>query len=201
MQNNIDKIFVGFGAQPVLVGLRATEDTVAGAVGLRFDLNIDNSLFQLRSPVIGMIFVNENYLKSFPDLEINFILAHECAHILKSHVLSKAFWTLLETIANGPRNENRAVVESIKLVLALGSRDYLPPNASSLRNNEYEADAIGVSITRNLRSAISCLTRLSGNKLDAPSHQWELFDIPIPAMTLRERIHQLKSSAASLGLI
>jgi hypothetical protein len=125
MQNYIYKIFAGFGAQPVLVGLRATEDTIAGAVGLRLDLNIDNSLFQLRSPVIGMIFVNENYLKSFPDVEVYFILAHECAHILKSHVLSKAFWTLLETIANGPKNENRAVAESIKLALALGLSSWI----------------------------------------------------------------------------
>jgi Luciferase-like monooxygenase len=86
------------------------------------------------------------------------------------------------------------------MALALGSRDYLPPNASSLRNNEYEADAIGVSITRDLRSAISCLRRLSGNNLDAPLHQWELFDSPIPAMALGEKIHQLKSSTNLAGI-
>ena len=60
MRNNIDNIFVRFGAQSVLVGLRATEATIAGAVGLRLEVGgIDN--LPGPSPVKGMIFVNENF--------------------------------------------------------------------------------------------------------------------------------------------
>ena len=79
-----------------------------------------------------------------------------------------------------------------KATLALMSPDHLSPDARALRNNEYEADRIAVTITHDLQSAINCLTKLSGGNLNNPSHMWELFNIPIPAMTLGQRIQKLR---------
>jgi hypothetical protein len=81
-----------------------------------------------------------------------------------------------------------------KAILALLSPDRLPPNAISLRDNQYEADEIAVRfVTGDLNAAISCLRKLSGGKPNAPSHNWELWGIQLPAMTLQERIAELRS--------
>ncbi|PWU79263.1 MAG: hypothetical protein DLM72_18290 [Candidatus Nitrosopolaris wilkensis] len=89
----------------------------------------------------------------------------------------------------------------IKIFLALNSKDRLPPNAIILRNNEYKADEIAVAkVTHDLRSAISCLTKLSGNKLKKASHTWELFDRNFPAMTVQQRIQELRTRANAFGI-
>ena len=100
------------------------------------------------------------------------------------------------TRAKGPKQENKVIVEIIKGALALISPDRLSPPAISLRDNEYEADNIAVRMTGDIQSAISSLTKLSGDgNLNNSSHTWELFDIEIPAMTLKQRIAQLRRSA------
>ena len=68
----------------------------------------------------------------------------------------------------------------------------MPPNAETLRNQEYEADRVAVSITGDLTSATTCLSKLVGNNMNAPSHIWELFDKAVPAMTMGERIEVLR---------
>lgn len=108
MRYSINQIFANFGSQSVFVGLQPTQQTIAGAVGLR--LNIDSQLLQLYNPVVGMIVINEIYLKTFPDAETYFILAHECAHISRNHILSRAFWNLTKIILKGPNDKNRSIV-------------------------------------------------------------------------------------------
>jgi Zn-dependent protease with chaperone function len=79
----------------------------------------------------------------------------------------------------------------IKGILALLSRDGLPPNATSLRDNEYEADEIAVRFVHP-DTAVSCLRRLSDGKDESPSHYWEFLSTPLPAMSVGERIAELR---------
>jgi len=98
----------------------------------------------------------------------------------------------LEQILKGEKNENYQIVELLKILLGVFSKDGIPPNAVTLRDQEYEADALAVSITGDLSSAISVLTRLADGDLKNPSDTWELFGMQMPAMTLEERITELK---------
>lgn len=187
MNQIVKQIFATLGANNVSVNVQHnTLVPVAGATGI-------NPSF-LPFPVTGVIFINNDALEQlrFNDKELIFILAHECAHIYQNHIISKIGWSFLESILKGPENKYYVVVELIKGILALLSRDGLPPNAESLRDNEYEADEIAVRfVTNDIASAVSCLRRLSGGNDESPSHNWEFWNTPLPAMSVRERISEL----------
>ena len=191
-QSLVDEILIKLGAKASLVFVQSTTQTVASALGLKLDISVP--LVDLRPPaVVGLVYVNDKYLNNgFTDSEIQFILAHECAHIFNNHLISRLFWNVLEKVAKGEKNENYDMVELIKALLALTSTQHLPPNAITLRNQEYEADEIAVRLTGDLESAMSCLKKLVGNNMDNPSHAWELFDTAVPAMNMGQRIDELR---------
>ena len=100
----------------------------------------------------GTIYVHIKSLRHFTSAEIKFILAHESCHILKNHLVSKIAWNIIEQLVKGlVRSQNVAIVELVKAALALMSRDHLPPNARSLRDNEYEADCVAVKMTGDIQ--------------------------------------------------
>ena len=192
MQSNVNQIFAAMGAQTNLVFVRPIKTTIAAAVGVK--LNETVTILGLNSPAVGgFIYVNEKILnKSFTDSEIDFILAHECAHIFNNHTIATLFWNLFEKALKGEKNENYELIEIIKIGFVILSKSHLPPNAETLRDQEYEADRIAVSITHDLTSAVSCLSKLAGNNMNAPSHMWELFDKALPAMKMGQRIEALR---------
>lgn len=195
MQSVVNQIFAALGAQRQIVVVQPTKSTIAGATGLRADVNLP--FFDLQGTVVaGIIHVNDSYLKNFTDEEVRFILAHECAHIFNNHAITTVLWKIIEQATKGEKNENYLAVEIIKILLALNSPDSLPPNAKTLKEQEYEADAIAVQVTGDLQSAISCLSKLAGNDMSRPSHTWELFGMHLPAMTLRARIEELRRRVA-----
>ncbi|MGB7953059.1 MAG: hypothetical protein WCF23_03690 [Candidatus Nitrosopolaris sp.] len=78
------------------------------------------------------------------------------------------------------------------------SPDFLPPKVLLLRSQEYEADAFAVRyITHDLSTASSCLRKLFGDNLNGPSHEWELIGLPLPAMTVQQRIDELHGRSAN----
>ena len=179
------------GVQNIFTSVHLTNKTIAGAIGISTDLSIP--FVNVQGPsAIGLVFVNRNYLNYFTDSEWSFIMAHESAHIFHNHVLSSAFWTITERLAKGNRNQNYVLVNSIKALLAMLSPDRLPPVASELRNNEYAADETALAVTGDIVAAERTLNKLSGGNLESPFHTWELFDVPLPAMTLRMRIKELR---------
>lgn len=194
MKNYVDDIFSTMRIKTNLVSVQSTRDTIASTIGVK----INDVIFTLgfESPVvIGIIYVNEKILgKGFTDPETQFILAHECSHIFNNHVISKLFWNVLENTLKREQKENHQIIELLKVAFVLLSKSHLPPNAETLRNQEYEADRMAVSITRDIESAISCLSKLVGNNMNAPSHTWELFDSIFPAMTMGQRIEVLRCS-------
>lgn len=195
MQGNINQIFTAMGVKTFLVFVQPTKSTIAAAVGLKVNEMI--TILGLNPPAVGgFIYVNEKFLnKGFTDGEIRFILAHECAHIFNNHVVATLFWNLFEKALKGQKNENYELIEIIKIGFVLMAKNHLPPNAETLRDQEYEADRIAVSITGDLASAVSCLSKLVNNNMNAPSHVWELFDKAIPAMKMGERIESLRRNA------
>lgn len=182
------------GARTIFVSIRSARNTIASATGIKVTDIV--SLFGFESPAVGgIVNINEKILsKGFTDSEIRFIIAHECAHIFNNHVIARLFWDILEQTFKGEKKENHQLVEFIKAGFVLLSQSHLPPNAETLRDQEYEADKIAVSITGDLQSAISCLSKLVGNNMNASSHTWELFDTNVPVMTMGQRIETLRRS-------
>jgi len=191
MQNLANQFLYKLGATTVIIYVKPTRKTIAAAVGIK----INEAILGFTPPATGgFIYVNDKLLnKGFTDSEISFILAHECTHIFHNHVITTAFWNVLEQAVKGESNEHYVLVEFLKLTLAMSSKSKLPPNAETLRNQEYEADRIGVNITGDLASAISCLSKLAGNDMNTPSHTWELFGKAVPAMRMGERIATLRA--------
>ncbi len=114
-------------------------------------------------------------------------------------MVSTTFWYLLEKYLKGENLENAMIIEFVKIILAIRSKSGLPPNAETLRDQEYEADKLAVlQLTRDIDSAISCLTKLVNGDLDSPSHTWELFDKAFPAMTMRQRIEVLRKNVLGM---
>lgn len=196
MNGIANRIMHRLGANIVFIFLRPTKQVIAGATGGRID-NVP--LFQNAGKVVaGIIYIDRARLRGFSHEEIEFIFTHECVHIYMNHSITTFFWKWLEKSLKGDNNENYDLIEAAKVVLSLMSPDHLPPNAITLRDQEFEADSIAVRTTGDLRSAVSCLTKLCGGNLNGPSHVWELFDIPMPAMTMQQRTVELQRRVSLL---
>jgi Zn-dependent protease with chaperone function len=170
-----------------VIVINTKNSLIAGAFG------INSTIWPINTK--GIILINSDYLDQgqFTEKEIQFILAHETAHIYKNHSLNTLMWNIIERLLKNVDYNAPLIVETFKGLLTLLSPNNLPPNAEDLKNNEYEADMIALNyVTGDLRSAISCLQKLSNGDLNSPSHTWELFDLKLPAMTLRQRIDVLK---------
>lgn len=170
-----------------VIVINTKNSLIAGAFG------INSTIWSINTK--GIILINSDYLDQgqFTEKEIQFILAHETAHIYKNHSLNTLMWNIIERLLKNVDYNAPIIVETFKGLLTLLSPNSLPPNAEDLKNNEYEADMIALNyVTGDLRSAISCLQKLSNGDLNSPSHTWELFDLKLPAMTLRQRIDVLK---------
>ena len=191
----VTDVFDSFKVTNKWFAILDTTETIAGALGGYTD--IEFTWLNLNgASIVGLVFVNEKYMNYFTDSEWGFIIAHECSHIFKNHVLGSAFWKIAEKVLKGPEDENKALVGCIKLLLAVLSPERLPPDAIALKNQEYEADERAVQYTRDLDSAINCLRKLGTGNLGAPSHLWDLVDVKLPAMTIGERIDELTRRTA-----
>ncbi len=169
---------------------------IAGAFG------INSTIWPINTK--GIVLINFDYLsqQQFTEKEVQFILAHEIAHIYKNHSINTLMWNIIEQILKNLDYNAPIIVDTFKGFLELLSPNNLPPNAEDLKNNEYEADLIALNyITGDLRNAISCLQKLSNGDLNSPSHTWELYNLNLPAMTLKQRIEVLKERYYSFRTI
>ena len=124
----VRQIFNRLGVNNISVDVRPITKPVAWAIGI-------NPEGFLSIPVTGVIYVDNSYLQRnrFTKQEIIFLLAHECGHIFRNHIVSRIGWYILESVAKGPQNKNYNIVEMIKAILALFSPNLLPPNVKALR--------------------------------------------------------------------
>lgn len=163
---------------------------------------INSTIWPINTKGIILINLDELYQRQFTEKEIQFVIAHETAHIYKNHSLNTLMWNIIERLLVNLDYNSPLIVETFKGFLSLLSPNNLPPNAEDLKNNEYEADLIALNyVTGDLRNAISCLQKLSNGDLNSPSHTWELFNLNLPAMTLKQRIEVLKERYYSFRTI
>jgi hypothetical protein len=144
-------------------------DTIAAAAGITVSLPTWNNV-----TAIGIIHIKPDYLTFFSDKEWQFIIAHECSHIFYNHSVSTLLWSVLEAFLKGQRKENEAIVELVKALFIIFTPERLPPNAVTLRDNEYMADESALRITNDIRSARSCLMKICNGNLDSGSHFFDL---------------------------
>jgi hypothetical protein len=109
MNRLVKDIFARLRVTNVAVNVQQTLGTVACVKGI----NLSDFL---PVPVRGTIYIDDNYLqqRQFSDNEIIFILAHECVHIYRNHIVSKMAWEIFESFLKGAENKNYNIVESIK---------------------------------------------------------------------------------------
>jgi beta-lactamase regulating signal transducer with metallopeptidase domain len=119
-----------------VIVINTKNSLIAGAFG------INSTIWPINTK--GIILINSDYLDQgqFTEKEIQFILAHETAHIYKNHSLNTLMWNIIEQLLKNLDYNAPLIVETFKGLLTLLSPNNLPPNAEDLKNNEYEADMI-----------------------------------------------------------
>ena len=188
-QNRVSQLFMLLGCQQPFVDVEYLEEDsiLASAVGVT-----------VLSYPFGKIRVARKLLELLTDAEIEFVLAHEVAHIHLNHVVSTASFAVARELANEVAKHDAQWKTIIKLwdsfMLLRYGKGTLPPSAVVTKKQELDADTWAVFLTGNKLTACSALLKLVGNNPNAPSHTWEVFDKPLPVMTIRERMAALKSS-------
>jgi Zn-dependent protease with chaperone function len=192
LQNYVNNIFKRLGATSSAVTIIPTIYLSTSTIG--FNPNI------IGLPVRGTIYVNLNELAYFSDIEILFILGHECIHIYNNHIWARTGWTIIEDFFSGLDAKKIGTVDVIKtlysLINGLVNNTFLTPREETIRDQEYEADELAVKLIigqNNLQSAINCLNKLTNYNPKLVSHEWKLYSTPIPIMTMEQRINELKN--------
>jgi len=179
---------LGCSSAAVLVEVTFDGKLLAGAQG-----------GNLNGHAVGRVIVDDYLLRLLPDEELEFVLAHEVAHIFRNHFASTLTTAVVREVVEDAAREDATIKAVLlawdvwKVIRAVGGE--LSPAASTTRHNEFEADAYAVWLIGDKEIAKRSLLRLVGNDLDAPSHTWEVFGqtMPRPVLSMRERIAGLDS--------
>lgn len=143
----------------------------------------------------GKIKISWKLLDLLTDAEIEFVLAHEAAHIYLNHLVGTGSFTVARVLAEDAARSDPnvrvllTVWDVVKLLIFKGGN--LPPFAALTKEQELDADAWAVFLTGNKAAAHSALLKLAGNNPGVPSHTWEVLDATLPVMTIKERLSAL----------
>jgi Zn-dependent protease with chaperone function len=140
----------------------------------------------------GTITVSTGILRALTTEEIDFVLGHEITHIARNHLFGRGLLAAVRAVADAlavdePGLQKMLVGYDIAKLVQLFTGE-LPMGAALTKDQETEADARAVFATGNPTAARSVLRKLAGQNLDGPSHLWEVFDIELPVMSIRERL-------------
>ena len=154
-----------------------------------------------KNTVYALFLINNNIIQCFNLKEWNFIIAHECGHILHNH-------TLLSLIVNLPEMYSKiiSIIEKnpiyhqayqiLKVLIpSLIENRITTPERDVIRTSELEADRFAINYTGDLETAEKVLRKLGNGNIDVPSHFFEYDDKKIPALTLEERIKNIRNSS------
>lgn len=186
LQNRVNQFFAQLNCPlPLVVVEIFMEDNVlATAQGVT-----------LGSIALGKINISRKLLNLLTAAEVNFVIAHEVTHIHLNHLVGTGSFQVARTLVEeAARSDPKWKVllkgwDILKVFIYGGGN--LPPSAALTKEQELEADAWAVLLTRDKAAAHSALCKLVGNNLGAPSHTWEVFDTALPVMTIRERLSAL----------
>ena len=119
----------------------------------------------------GKIVIGRALIKSFSSEEIDFVLAHELAHLKCKHVFKMIAWLPVGTILIGigailPMFLGKIPLIGLSFWMTILGGWLLVGNLTWLsRRRELEADRIALSTTRNYPAAISALRKLASNNV------------------------------------
>ena len=185
LQGFVKRLFARLGCKLSIVAVEiSTEDKIlAGAQGVNFLIPF------------GKIKISRKLLDLLSNTEIEWVLAHEVAHIYLNHLVGTVSFAVARALAEDEARKDTnfkmllRVWDCFKLLTFVGGT--LPPSAALIKDQELDADALAVFLTRNKASARSALLKLTGNKPGVASHTWEVLSMPLPVMTIRERLSAL----------
>lgn len=186
LQNFANAFFFKLGNSRIQVSVQITDESkiIAGARGLK--------LFNIP---VGQIWVSKSFLQNLPEDEAKFVIAHEVVHIDQNHLPATVLLKLPKAIIDElGKVDVRALGLSLLwdfIKLWIRFQGGLPPEAAITKQQELQADVWAIFLTGNKTAAINCLKGLVNNNLDSPSHLWEIFDVKLPIMTMRERIGEI----------
>ena len=129
--------------------------------------------------------------------ELEFVVAHEASHIELNHLPPRI-------VADGVREiiKSSSKTDEFAKLLRWGwdflnllgyMKGELPMRAQITKDQELEADYLSIQLTGKKEAAVSCLRKLVSDDLTQPSHLWEVLGVPLPVMTMRERIDFIES--------
>jgi Zn-dependent protease with chaperone function len=176
MQAYVNQILTRYGHQDATISILHTDNPMYA-----YAIDCNPVVLPLRGAIYYNSLLDE---ATFTDAVIQFIIAHEYMHILKNHLLATTLANGVEELLKGSENQNYALVDFLKAILK--------PGEILIRIQECDADWGALEITKNLQSADTCLRKLVNGNLGLPSHTWELFHMEIPAMSMEERISELR---------
>ncbi len=185
LQERVNVIFnrLGCALSVVTVEISKEDNILATAQGVKFHIPF------------GKIKISQKLLEFLNYEEIEFVLAHESAHIFLNHMVGTGSFVVARALAeDAARNDSNlkgllVLWDNLKLLSFTAGK--LPPLASLTKDQELDADAWAVFVTRNKKAARSALLKLSGNDLSSASHTWEVLEMKIPVMSMRERLSAL----------
>ncbi len=103
------------------------------------------------SMAVGKITISRVLLELYDADELDFVLAHEVAHIYRNHLAARFTFAAARAIVDSLAREDRAIKELLALwtlwTLIRAATGGLPPDAAQLKQNELEADAWAVWLT------------------------------------------------------
>lgn len=149
----------------------------------------------------GKIIVGRTLVDRFTPDELDWVLAHEMAHLKCKHVIKSLLgWLLvvslmiaglLQTLFAKTISINGLLCSVTALLLTSGGLAWLS------RRRETEADRMALRVTRNLPAAVSALRKLTvGNKIEIPEELEHYLSHPKET----QRVQSLKKEAKRLGL-
>lgn len=161
-------------------------------------LSIPRNLFFDKNTVFAVFLINNNIMRSFNMREWNFIIAHECGHILYNHALlslivkaPEIYSKIISIVEKNPIYQQ--AYELIKFLIPLLIDNKITTiDKELIRKTEFEADHFAVRYTGDLETAENVLKRITNGNIDVPTHFFEYGDKKIPALTVEERINNIK---------
>lgn len=148
-----------------------------------------------KGDAVGTIKVARALLDLLNRREVEFVVAHEVAHIWRNHGPQRQLMFLARSLANAAA---RRSWEFLGLVVAwdmgqlrLAREGKLAPYGALVLQHEVEADGIAVFLTEDLASAESALRKLAGGDGEV-SHTWEVLGRRVPVFTVGERLDVLR---------
>lgn len=143
----------------------------------------------------GKIRLSRQLHNLLSNAEIEFVLAHEVAHIYLNHLIGIGSFVLTRALVEDAARDNPKFKwllpawDSLKLLIFNGGN--LPPFAALTKTQELDADACAVFLTGSKAAARSTLFKLACNNTSLASHTWEVFDTTLPVITIEERLAAL----------